>query len=1697
MMVMLLLVSQSAWASYQIYVKQLTGETIMLDVNQDNTINDVKVMIQTRTGISPARQRLIYAGKILENGRTLGDYNIQKEAMLHLVYRAVATKGKLPGAFSVSATKQVWFSQGNLQYQADNGDGGSTWRFATNQYDFVGDATHGNVYENEVKCDNANISSTYTGWIDLFGWATSGNSASGTAYQPWSTSTTNLDYGTVSSGEWTAANSDWGVVNAAQLGSGWRTLTHAEWAYLIDTRTNASSLRTFATVNGVVGLILMPDGWTANGVSLTITPDNYTSNDISLAQWNTLEEQGCVFLPSAGYRGDNNNTTLDLVQSHGSYWSSTAYNYEDAYYLDVKTNDLDPSYHNIRHTGLSVRLVSETMFPGSGTAEDPYLIPSTEVWNYLADQVNAGNSYSGKYFRLTEDISVTTMVGGSEGHEFSGTFDGYGHKLTVNISNTSTQFAAPFHRVSGGSIKNLYVDGTVSSDQFHMSGLVGRATGTVSINNCVVAVDIRMSSDYAGGFVGNVGSRQYGGESFVTLTGCLFIGTFTEVGGTRNNAAGFCGWGLSTPAFINCLENGTFNTTGDIQPYLYQGTEGYNPTSSSNSYYNHGSMSASWVKRARSISAGDDVTISDLGDGTEYDVSGITAYAHGIKFNDVYYAGNGEEVSLTLSHDEVPTGFSFGQYTVTGGGTLANPSSSNPSLTMTDANQTINVEWASISQTFNYTGAVQTFTVPATGYYKLECYGAQGGYSSSGLGGKGGLSQITYPLTQGDVLYIYVGGQGGCIDGGSSHPTGGDGGWNGGGKGGTGVAWGGGNGDPYNGGGGGGGATHIATSAIGPITGSTNFTDNHTGLLLLAGGGGGGLSWGPSAGGAGGGAEGGNGHRGDSEWNIVWNNGTLSCGKDGMTSSNGSGSAEGCGGGGAGFVGGNTWTVEYNASNQSYSGAGGSSWGETTNGINYSTTSGGATEGGNGKAVITLLFQGSGTEEDPYLISSVATWNYLADQVAAGNTYSGKYFRQTADIGTAQEPITRMVGIYSDPESDSRPFSGTYDGQGHTLTVNYSGNDHETRSAPFSYVKVATIRNLIIAGNIGSAGRAAGIVGESDESDGLNTVTNCVSSVTISGGLVGGIALGGNVDISGCLFNGTINGTSQSGGIVCWGKNITKITNCLFAPQDGSNIIGGTFYYHNSNGEATLTNNYYMTLLGAEQGKQARSITAGDGVTISSLGNGTEYNVSGITAYTHGIKYNDVYYAGNEEVVSLNLTHADAPTGYSFSHYSVNSGTLTGADNPYSLTMPANNVTVDATYSIITYTLTLTSGGNGTAAVKTPLPSGVTNNNNGTYTVNYGTELQLVASPAADYHFVQWQDGNSDNPRTVTVTEDATYTATFAIDEYRLDSIPLGWQVKIGNASPIDPTLYVTVNPTAADTLGYVMIPVGSEFVIIPSDEQKPMIRSLELIETPPTGVINGLFSVSATKQVWFSQGNLQYTKSTSTWSFMEHQWSTVETLEQYVGPDYANQDVVSIFGWGTSGYNHGATAYQPYSTNTTSSDYYAYGVFSYNLYDQTGQADWSYAANAASLGGHSDWTTLTSSQWKYLLSDRTDASLKYGHGVVGSQNGLIILPDVFVLPDGLSFTAGNSAWTNSYTIAQWEKMEENGAVFLPAAGDRDGATAYGAGSVGAYWSSTYYDSDPDHKDAYCLYFGSSDLGPQGRYRRELGNSVRLVRNAN
>ena len=301
------------------------------------------------------------------------------------------------GEFTINANgDKVIFSPGNLQYNAAYGehlcaDGTTqpgTWRFAEHQWDYVGDATQGNVYWNGEKCDNSMISSSYNGWIDLFGWGTSGWNSGATAYQPWSTSTTDNDYypGGSSNNNLIGAyyNADWGIYN--QIGSihagTWRMLTYDEWSYLFGTRTNAANLRGQATVNGVKGFILLPDGWSAPA-EITFTSGTnilYYKNTYSLQQWNLMENAGAVFLPAGGMR---NGVSLYSVQDLGGYYSATAYDdriwgfFFDSY--DVRVDLL-----GYRRYGNSVRLVQDVPKHPFSVAEDRRVIFSPGNLQYNA-----------------------------------------------------------------------------------------------------------------------------------------------------------------------------------------------------------------------------------------------------------------------------------------------------------------------------------------------------------------------------------------------------------------------------------------------------------------------------------------------------------------------------------------------------------------------------------------------------------------------------------------------------------------------------------------------------------------------------------------------------------------------------------------------------------------------------------------------------------------------------------------------------------------------------------------------------------------------------------------------------------------------------------------------------------------------------------------------------------------------------------------------------------------------------------------------------------------------------------------------------------------------------------------------------------------------------------------------------------------
>ena len=252
-----------------------------------------------------------------------------------------ATEGALRGRFAISATDTVAFSRGNLQYQPST----STWRFAENQWDFVGTA-NGRIRSYQYSTEGWVW--TYKGWLDLFGWGTGNN--------PTASSTTNSNYGSFT---------DWGrnaISNGGKKANLWRTLTKDEWDYLFRGRENAASLYANGTVSGVNGSIILPDNWVipadlhfkpSNSTDSTAAPNNYTADE-----WMFMEMAGAVFLPITYERSmdwQSEYCTAVYQENTARYWTSTPNGTNGAYYYVPYGNPT--ILMDNRYVGKGVRLV--------------------------------------------------------------------------------------------------------------------------------------------------------------------------------------------------------------------------------------------------------------------------------------------------------------------------------------------------------------------------------------------------------------------------------------------------------------------------------------------------------------------------------------------------------------------------------------------------------------------------------------------------------------------------------------------------------------------------------------------------------------------------------------------------------------------------------------------------------------------------------------------------------------------------------------------------------------------------------------------------------------------------------------------------------------------------------------------------------------------------------------------------------------------------------------------------------------------------------------------------------------------------------------------------------------------------------------------------------------------------------------------
>ena len=242
---------------------------------------------------------------------------------------------------------------------------------------------------------------------------------------------------------------------------------------------------------------------------------------------------------------------------------------------------------------------------------------------------------------------------------------------------------------------------------------------------------------------------------------------------------------------------------------------------------------------------------------------------------------------------------------------------------------------------------------------------------------------------------------------------------------------------------------------------------------------------------------------------------------------------------------------------------------------------------------------------------------------------------------------------------------------------------------------------------------------------------------------------------------------------------------------------------------------------------------------------------------------------------------------------------------------------------------------------------------------------------------------------------------------------------------------------------------------------------------------IVGEFSVAYNKKVSFSPGNLQYVTSTNEWIFAQNQYD-------YIGirniVDKALADTIDLFAW---------------STDTDPST--AWGV---TLEDNNDLFAGNFVDWGTAIGDGSTWRTLTSSEWEYLRASRTNAKQLIGVGAVNGNNGLIILPDNWVAPEGITFKSGYSSEEYSYTAfaehqsftaEQWAVMQQAGAVFLPCAGFRLGNSLAYMQLGGLYWTSSPHAAYGPRFASYFLFM--CDGAGVGYDMRSGGNAVRLVRN--
>lgn len=342
-----------------------------------------------------------------------------------------------------------------------------------------------------------------------------------------------------------------------------------------------------------------------------------------------------------------------------------------------------------------------------------YAIANKNDLKRLAAYVNVGNNCNGLTFRQTADITDVGSIArvGSSSTKFRGTYDGGGYLLSgLTISSADDKGSGLVGYLDGGVVENVHLASSSISGNQYVAGIVGLIYNGGVVRNCFVESSVYIKGlqtyrDYFGGVAGYINNG--------TILGCHSAAKFTLKDGA-GNVGGIVG-NVGTGNVRNCLFTGnSFSASNDYGAILGRANISTANPNITNNYSTRANFRTSGdldtgtdmagLRFARTISAGENTTLTPLGNTYVYDVSGITAiglsengnYGNSagcaILHNGNLYSGEGQTVSLSVGC-EVPTGNIFKGYTAEGG-TLTQVSGNTYSLTMSNTNVTISANLA-------------------------------------------------------------------------------------------------------------------------------------------------------------------------------------------------------------------------------------------------------------------------------------------------------------------------------------------------------------------------------------------------------------------------------------------------------------------------------------------------------------------------------------------------------------------------------------------------------------------------------------------------------------------------------------------------------------------------------------------------------------------------------------------------------------------------------------------------------------------------------------------------------------------------------------------------------------------------------------------------------------------------------------------